>query len=140
SGTNTYNGGTIISGGTVSAGAAANLGDAAGAITLGSGSTSATLAATGTFTRNALNVTTSSAAGVIDVATSQTLTIGALNTASGTDNATKIGKSGAGTLTLSGAGSYVGQTQIGQGTVIVSNNSGLGTNTTTAARGIDLGL
>ncbi|MFM7106561.1 MAG: beta strand repeat-containing protein, partial [Flavobacteriales bacterium] len=140
SGTNTYSGGTIISGGTVSAGAAANLGDAAGAITLGSGSTSATLAATGTFTRNALNVTTSSAAGVIDVATSQTLTIGALNTASGTDNTTKIGKSGAGTLTLSGAGSYVGQTQIGQGTVIVSNNSGLGTNNTTTARGIDLGL
>ena len=140
SGTNTYSGGTIISGGTVSAGAAANLGDAAGAITLGSGTTSATLAATGTFTRNALNVTTSSSAGVIDVAASQTLTLAALNTASGTDNTTKIGKSGAGTLTLSGAGSYVGQTQIGQGTVIVSNNAGLGTNNSTVARGIDLGL
>ena len=140
SGTNTYSGGTIISGGTVSAGAAANLGDAAGAITLGSGATSATLAATGSFTRNAVNVTTSSSAGVIDVASSQTLTVGALNTASGTDNATKIGKSGAGTLTLSGAGTYVGQTQIGQGTVIVSNNAGLGANNSTTARGIDLGL
>jgi autotransporter-associated beta strand protein len=140
SGTNTYSGGTIISGGTVSAGAAANLGDAAGAITLGSGATSATLAATGSFTRNVLNVTTSSSAGVIDVAASQTLTLAALNTASGTDNTTKIGKSGAGTLTLSGAGSYVGQTQIGQGTVIVSNNAGLGTNNSTVARGIDLGL
>lgn len=140
SGTNTYSGGTIISGGTVSAGAAANLGDAGGAITLGTGATSATLAATGTFTRNALNVTTSSSAGVINVATSQTLTLAALNTASGTDNTTKIGKSGAGTLTLSGAGSYVGQTQIGEGTVIVSNNTGLGTNNSTVARGIDLGL
>ena len=140
SGTNTYSGGTIISGGTVSAGAAANLGDAAGAITLGSGATSATLAATGSFTRNAVNITTSSSAGVIDVASSQTLTVGALNTASGTDNTTKIGKSGAGTLTLSGAGTYVGQTQIGQGTVIVSNNAGLGANNSTTARGIDLGL
>ncbi|MFZ4058194.1 MAG: autotransporter-associated beta strand repeat-containing protein, partial [Ferruginibacter sp.] len=113
SGTNTYSGGTIISGGTVSAGVAANLGDAAGAITLGSGATTATLAATGTFTRNTVNVTTSSTAGVVDVASSQTLTVAALNTASGTDNTTKIGKSGAGTLTLSGSGSYVGQTQIG---------------------------
>ncbi|MFD0778194.1 hypothetical protein ACFQZF_06660 [Flavobacterium myungsuense] len=43
-------------------------------------------------------------------------------------------------MTLSGSGTYTGQTQIGAGSVIVSNNAGLGTNSSTTARGIDLGL
>jgi len=142
SNTNTYSGGTVISGGTVSASATANLGSnlAAGAITLGSGSTSATLNISASLSRLQLNVNDGSSAGVINVASGQTFTLTNLNTASGTNNATKIGKSGTGTLTLSGAGTYVGQIQIGEGNVIVSNNSGLGTNNSTVARGIDLGL
>ncbi len=137
---NSYSGGTVISGGTVSISNAGHLGNTSGAITLGSGSTSATLNITTGISRTVLNVTDGSSAGVINVASGQTFTLTNLNTASGTNNATKIGKSGTGTLTLSGAGTYVGQIQIGEGNVIVSNNSGLGTNNSTVARGIDLGL
>ncbi|MFY7885082.1 MAG: autotransporter-associated beta strand repeat-containing protein, partial [Dolichospermum sp.] len=137
---NSYSGGTVISGGTVSISNAGHLGNTSGAITLGSGSTSATLNITTGISRTVLNVTDGSSAGVINVASGQTFTLTNLNTASGTNNTTKFGKSGPGTLTLSGAGTYVGQIQIGEGNVIVSNNSGLGTNNSTVARGIDLGL
>ena len=140
SGTNTYSGGTRLLSGTLTASAAANLGNATGAITIGNGSTVGTLNTTGSFSRTTLNVTDASTAGVINVASAQTFTLTNLNTASGANNTTKIGKSGPGTLRLSGAGTYVGQTQIGDGTVIVSNNAGLGTNNSTTARGIDLGL
>jgi autotransporter-associated beta strand protein len=137
---NSYSGGTIISAGTITASAAVNLGSTSGPITLGNGSTTGTLNITASFARIAINVTDASSAGVINVASGQTFTLINLNTASGTNNTTKIGKSGPGTLSLSGAGTYVGQTQIGEGSVIVSNGSGLGTNTSTSARGIDLGL
>lgn len=140
SGSNTYTGGTRILSGTLSASSAANFGNTSGAITLGNGSTTGTLNITSSLTRTALNVTDASSAGVINVAASQIFTLTNLNTASGTNNTTKIGKSGPGTLTLSGAGTYVGQIQVGDGTVIVSNNAGLGTNNSTTARGIDLGL
>ena len=140
SGTNSYSGGTVISAGVVSASTTANLGATGGAITLGNGVTIGTLNITSTLARTALRVTDASTAGVINVATGQTFTLTTLNMVSGTNNATKIGKSGPGTLTLSAAGTYTGQTQIGDGTVIVSNNAGLGTNNTTSARGIDLGL
>jgi autotransporter-associated beta strand protein len=141
SNTNTYTGGTRLLSGTLSASAAANLGNASGAITIGNGSTTGTLNITGgNLSRTVLNVTDASSAGVINVAEGQTFTLTNLNTASGTNNTTKIGKSGPGTLTLSEAGTYVGQTQVGYGTVIVSNNAGLGTNNSIVARGIDLGL
>jgi autotransporter-associated beta strand protein len=137
---NTYSGGTVISEGTVSVSNAGNLGAVGGAITIGNGTTTGTLNITSTLARTALRVTDASSAGVINVATGQTFTLTNLNMVSGTNNATKIGKSGQGTLIVSGVGTYVGQTQVGDGTVIVSNNSGLGTNNTTTARGIDLGL
>lgn len=137
---NTYSGGTLISEGTVSVSNAANLGATGGAITLGNGTTTGTLNITSSIARTALRVTDASTAGVINVASGQTFTLTNLNMVSGFNNTTKIGKSGPGTFTLSGAGAYVGQTQIGDGVVIVSNNSGLGTNNTTTARGIDLGL
>lgn len=140
SGTNTYSGGTVISAGTVSASTAANLGATGGAITLGNGTTTGTLDITSSLARTQIRVTDASTAGVINVASGQTFTLTNLNMVSGTNNTTKIGKSGSGTLTLSGAGTYVGQTQVGEGVVIVSNNSGLGTNNSTTARGIDLGL
>jgi autotransporter-associated beta strand protein len=140
SGTNTYTGGTVISAGTVSASTAANLGATGGAITLGNGTTTGTLNITASLARTQVRVTDASSAGVINVASGQTFTLTNLNMVSGTNNTTKIGKSGSGTLTLSGAGTYVGQTQVGEGVVIVSNDSGLGTNNSTTARGIDLGL
>ena len=137
---NSYSGGTVIQGGTVSVSNAGHLGNTSGAITIGNSSTSTTLDVTSTLSRTALNVIDGSSAGVINVASGQTFTITNLNTPSGTSNTTKFGKSGPGTLTLSGSGTYTGQTQIGDGSVIVSNNSGLGTNNTTGNRGVDLGL
>lgn len=139
---NSYSGGTIISAGTVSVSSSNHLGSnlSAGAVTLGNGSTTGTLNITSSLSRLQVNVNDGSTAGVINVASGQTFTLTNLNTVSGTNNATKIGKSGPGILTLSGAGTYVGQIQIGEGSVIVSNNSGLGTNNSTVARGIDLGL
>ncbi len=66
---------------------------------------------------------------------------GNLANESGVSAATKFGKSGAGTLILAGSAStFAGQMQIGQGTVIIGQSSSLGTNITTANRGIDLGL
>ncbi|MFD0984402.1 beta strand repeat-containing protein, partial [Flavobacterium myungsuense] len=137
---NSYSGGTVISGGTVSVSDAGHLGNTSGAITIGNGGTSTTLDVASTLSRTALNVIDGSSAGVINVASGQTFTLTNLNTPSGTSNTTKFGKSGPGTLTLSGSGTYTGQTQIGAGSVIVSNNAGLGTNSSTTARGIDLGL
>ena len=138
--TNDYSGGTVIQGGTVSVSNAGHLGNTGGAITIGNSSTSTTLDVTSTLSRTALNVIDGSSAGVINVASGQTFTLTNLNTPSGTSTATKIGKSGPGSLILSGSGTYTGQIQIGDGSVILSNNSGLGTNNTTGNRGVDLGL
>jgi fibronectin-binding autotransporter adhesin len=79
---------------------------------------------------------------VINVASGTTTTMsGTLSQTNGTANTTKFAKDGAGTLVLRGSGStYNGQIQIGNGTVILGQSGSFGTNTTTANRGIDLGL
>jgi autotransporter-associated beta strand protein len=139
--TNDYTGGTAINEGVVSVSDNAMLGS--GNLTLGSGTNNARLNITSSTTRSqGIAVADGSTGGAIDVASGQTLTFsGALTQGGGTNNATKFGKSGAGTLNVSNASTgYVGQIQIGEGTVIVQNNNGLGNNTTTANRGIDLGL
>lgn len=138
SATSSYSGGTFIRQGTVSVINAGNLGNATGAVTIGDGANSSVLSIGATFARTALNVTDLSTAGVINVGNTFTFTLTNLNGAG--SNTTKFGKDGPGTLTLSGAGTYPGQIQIGNGSVIVSNNAGLGTNISTANRGIDLGL
>ncbi|MFM8458603.1 MAG: beta strand repeat-containing protein, partial [Chthoniobacterales bacterium] len=80
---------------------------------------------------------------VVNVASGSAFTATGSLTQDGTPaNTTKFGKDGAGTLILAGASgnSYNGQIQIGQGTVIAGTSTALGTNTSTTARGIDLGL
>ena len=91
---------------------------------------------------NRFEIANNSAGGTIDVASGQTATFtGTLSQTNGTANTTKIAKGGAGTLVLGGSGStYNGQLQIGNGTVIIGQSGSFGTNTTTAQRGIDLGL
>lgn len=130
-----------LQGGTISITNANSLGS--GTLELGSGATTSTLLVNSNTTRTSvLAIADSSTAGVIQVASGQTYTqSGNLIQTNGTANTTKVGKSGAGALVLSGTGStYGGQFQIGDGSVIVAANNSLSTNTTTANRGVDLGL
>ncbi len=77
----------------------------------------------------------------INVASGQNFTLNGNLSGDNTNNTTKFGKGGAGTLTLAFSNStYNGQIQVGEGTVILTHANGLGTNESTSARGIDLGL
>jgi autotransporter-associated beta strand protein len=109
-------------------------------LTIGSGTNPGTLSITDNTIRSQnIFITNTSSASVIDVASAKTFELSGV-LSGGSANTTKFGKSGAGTLTLTGTATYNGQLQIGDGTVIVNNNSGLGTNNTTGNRGVDLGL
>jgi autotransporter-associated beta strand protein len=140
SATNTGLTGTILlRAGTLAAATNANL--TSGTIQLGNGNTTATLSLTGGDTTRSQNITVtdSSTAGVINISTG-TLTLTGTLGQTGSVNTTKIGKSGTGTLRLNSANTYEGQIQIGEGTVILANNTAHGVNTSTGARAIDLGL
>jgi fibronectin-binding autotransporter adhesin len=125
SGTNTYSGATTLADGSLQISADSNLGAAPGAVTTNklvfSGGT---LATTGTFTINAnRGATLNAGGGAIDTASGTTLTYGGiLAGAAGND----LIKSGAGTLVLSGANTYIGNTTIAAGTVLVTNSASLG--------------
>ena len=126
-----------VLGGTASIATANNIGS--GTVEIGG---SGTLATTADLTRTAgLTVTDASTGASIDVASGTTFTqTGAFT---GTANsATKIGKSGNGTLIFNAASgsTFGGQIQIGQGTVVVGRDGALGNNTSTVNRGVDLGL
>ncbi|QKC95896.1 autotransporter outer membrane beta-barrel domain-containing protein [Mesorhizobium sp. NZP2298] len=106
SGANTYTGGTNVSGGVLSVAADNNLGDAAGGLTLSSG----TLRNTAAFS-SARGVTLSAAGGTFDTVADLTLS-GAIS------GAGSLAKTGSGTLTLTGANSYGGNTLVDAGTLI----------------------
>ena len=125
SGANSYTGGTIISNGVLSVTADNNLGTAPATaninLTLGGG----TLNASNTFTLNSNRLTLLNANSTISVATGKTLTsAGAFSGGFG------LTKSGAGTLTLSGANGYTGTTTISAGTLEADSHGGsaVGTN------------
>ncbi len=128
--------------GTITITNANNLGT--GTFELGRAANTSTLQVNDTTTRtNAFAIADASTAGVVNVTNGKVFTINAnlSNTNGGTTATTKFGKAGAGTLVLSGtASTYAGQIQIGDGTVVLANSSALGTNASTANRGIDLGL
>ncbi len=138
--TNDYSGGTVLTAGTISLANNSVLGS--GDLTFGSGATTCTIDVTDNTSRSGtIKVVEASTAGVIYVADGKTFTLNGAITSTGTNAATKFGKSGSGTFIVNANGSsYPGQIQIGNGIVIVQNNGGLGTNITTANRGIDLGL
>ncbi|WP_174799806.1 beta strand repeat-containing protein, partial [Flavobacterium noncentrifugens] len=135
----TFTGPTTLYAGTLSVSSNNALGT--GSLTIGNGTVTNTLAITGTTARTQnLTVSDGSTAGVVNVATGNTFTLSGLLQQTGTNQATKIGKAGAGVLTLSGNNTYAGQIQIGNGSVIANSNAALGSNTSTSNRGIDLGL
>ena len=141
-GSSTTSGGIRIDDGTLSIANGASLGT--GSIRLASNATTATLRVDSDATiSNRLEVNNSSTAGVINVASGTTTTVsGILSQTNGTVNTTKFGKDGAGTLVFNNAGgTYNGQIQIGQGTVVVGATGALGSNQdASSARGVDLGL
>ena len=115
-GTNTYTGGTAINGGTVQVSSDSNLGAVAGGLAFDGG----TLRTTADITMNratALNA----GGGTFETATGTQLT--QQGDISGTGGLTKIG---AGTLTLTGNGSYTGGTTITAGTLQLGNGGTTG--------------
>lgn len=114
-----------------------------GSLELGNGANVATLLVNSNTTiANRVEIADSISAGVINVASGQTATVtGILSQTNGTANSTKFGKDGAGILIFNNAGgTYNGQLQIGNGTIVVGATGALGANNSTSARGIDLGL
>jgi autotransporter-associated beta strand protein len=122
SGTNTYSGSTTSTAGILSIASDANLGTAPGSATPGHlVLNGGTLQTTAGFTLNsnrgiALGAPTGSASGTIEVDASTTLTYAGIIADNGT-GADNLIKTGAGTLTLSGANTYSGTTTINAGTL-----------------------
>jgi autotransporter-associated beta strand protein len=133
-------GNIILRAGTVRAANGGALGS--GTVQVGNGATTTTLLIEANGTRSgAISISNASSAGVINVASGLSFTnTGGVTQVGGSDNTTKFGKDGAGTLVLGGTGTYGGQMQVGQGTVVATTSTAFGTNASTSARGIDLGL
>ncbi|WP_369723044.1 autotransporter domain-containing protein [Bradyrhizobium sp. LLZ17] len=117
SGANTYTGGTTFAGGTVSVSSDANLGDLAGSLTFNGG----TLQVTGTaFNATARTINLGAGGGTFDIAdVTNDFVI-----SQGVSGST-LTKSGAGTLTLTGAESFSGAT-VSAGTLAFSANATAG--------------
>ncbi|MDC0372949.1 autotransporter-associated beta strand repeat-containing protein [Candidatus Pelagibacter ubique] len=117
---NVYTGTTTISDGTLQLNASGTLSD----------STSVNVASNGTFDVNLTNTIASiEGSGIIDIASSTTLTAGDANDKefSGViQGAGNFSKSGSGTLTLSGTNTYSGSTTINAGTISVASSANLG--------------
>ncbi len=113
-GSNTYSGGTTVAAGKLSVGSDHNLGNTAGALTLDGG----TVQVTGTaFSSNgSRNWALGSTGGGIDIAdAANSFTLSSALTGNGS-----LLKTGAGTLTLTGANNYSGTTTIDAGKLVAS--------------------
>jgi MYXO-CTERM domain-containing protein len=128
---NTYSGGTTISGGTLSVSSDANLG--ASAVNIQPGGT---LSANASFTLSAarvikLGTTASTSNGILDAAPGTVLIVESLitnNNPSGADDLVK--GAGGGTVVLANANTYTGATFIGGGTLCISADNNLGSDST----------
>ena len=121
-GTNTYAGGTTINGGTITVNHASNLGATSSLLTVNHGTFRVATGFTGSR-----NIVLGSSNSTIDVAAAQTYTAGGVLSGTGALN-----KAGSGTLLLSGANTFTGQTVIDAGTVTAAASSGSALGTTTA--------
>jgi autotransporter-associated beta strand protein/T5SS/PEP-CTERM-associated repeat protein len=106
SGVNSYQGGTAINGGTLAVTAAANLGAASGGLAFGGG----TLQFLAGFITNRA-VTLNAGGGTFDTNGNNATLAGAIGGAGG------LTKVGVGTMTLSGTGTYIGNTTVNAGTL-----------------------
>ena len=113
SGVNTYTGGTTIAGGRLSVGADANLGDVSGGLTFNGGS----LVATSSFTSN--RAVDFAGPGAVNDGAGVTLILAGPLSGSG-----DLDKVGAGTLELTGAGSYSGLASVDAGDLRVDGSIG----------------
>jgi autotransporter-associated beta strand protein len=126
SGTNTFAGATTVAAGTLSISADSNLGTAPSSATVGSlvfsgGSLSVTDTMTLATTRG---VTLGTNVVTINVAAEKVLTYGGVMANASGVTAT-LTKAGAGTLTLTGANTYTGGTNINSGTLSVGSSGAL---------------
>ncbi|HET6905385.1 MAG TPA: autotransporter-associated beta strand repeat-containing protein, partial [Rhodanobacteraceae bacterium] len=130
-GSNPYTGTTTLSGGYLSVSSDANLGAAADPLDFEGG----TLEITGTtFNQTARTMIWGSAGGGFDIdASANTFTV--TQTLGGSGG---LLKSGAGTLTLTGANTFTGGTAVAAGTLAVGNDQALGTGTVDMAAGTTL--
>ncbi|MCW2475810.1 autotransporter-associated beta strand repeat-containing protein [Candidatus Symbiopectobacterium sp. NZEC151] len=115
-GLNTYSGGTAIEGGTLQVSTDSNLGTLASSLSMNTG----TLATTGSFSSTRA-VTLGIGGGTFAVAPTTTLTLSGAIGGSGS-----LTKDGSGTLALTGASNYTGQTDILNGTLQLGNGLGTG--------------
>jgi autotransporter-associated beta strand protein len=130
SGTNTYSGTTTINAGVLAANSSAALGNGTATNTLVFGG--GTLRADGTITSPAARGVTLNATGLIDTNGNAVSIAGIISDGGGGFGLTK---SGGGTLTLSGANTYSGATQLNVGTLALGSSGALGTSALTAAAG-----
>lgn len=128
---NTYVGDTRLEGGVLQISADNQLGDASNRVVFDGGTLRYVNAAAGTTARDfALE-----GAGAIDVTAGPYTVAGGI---SGTDPAATLTKTGAGTLVLTGANSYVGGTVLQAGEIKVGSDTALGAGLLTAADGTTL--
>ncbi|AUW57676.1 hypothetical protein C1T17_05715 [Sphingobium sp. SCG-1] len=127
-GANSYTGGTAINAGVLRVSGDANLGDATGGLTFNGG----TLQTTASFDSGRAVALASNGTLLTDAGTTFGLT-------SGINGAGNLVKTGAGTLTLSGANSYSGDTQVNAGALFVNGNQTAATGLTSVASGAVLG-
>ncbi|MGY6272023.1 autotransporter domain-containing protein [Achromobacter denitrificans] len=118
-GANTYTGGTAIRAGTLSIAADSHLGSTTGGLVLNGGA----LQATETFTLNAArSITLGIDGGSFEVAGGKTLSYGGV-IADVPGHVGALTKTGDGTLALSGANSYTGNTRINGGALLLDGGS-----------------
>lgn len=120
SGVNTYSGGTFIEDGTVRISNNASLGSITGGLALNGG----TLETTSSFTVNR-QVSLGSSNGTIQTNLGTNLTVGSIIRDALAGTAGGLGKTGAGTLTLTSTNTYTGGTTINAGSLALSGNGSL---------------
>ncbi len=122
----TYTGGTTIAGGVLSVAFDSFLGDSAGALNLAGG----TLRFSGLAPQTVARLTSLTSTSTIDIPQAATVTMSQPFTGSGS-----ISKTGIGTLILSSANTYAGQTTVAAGTLKITNANALQNSTVNLAGG-----
>jgi autotransporter-associated beta strand protein len=146
SGANSYSGGTTVSGGTLALSGSGTLGSSSSALTLSGGTLD--LGTLTTPTVGAVSITSAAGSGntmqngsLTGTSYAASLTTGnAVVTANLLGSGVTLSKSGAGTLTLTGANTFSGATTFSAGTLQLQNASALANSALTMSSGTTLSL